>query len=124
MEENFKVNSKLLPTGFLREFDAHIYFTEDKLAEATLLRDKIKDYFKDSVFFVGEMIPVLIGPHTQPMFEANFPKDMFMEVSLWLMDNRGEFSVLIHSLSGDDLADHTIGAKWLGAEVKLDYSKF
>ncbi|MBC7711992.1 MAG: DOPA 4,5-dioxygenase family protein [Rhizobacter sp.] len=124
MEKNFKVNSKLLPEGFPREYDAHIYFTEDKLEAATKLRDKFKLQFARDSFFVGDMIPVPIGPHTKPMFEANFPKHMFMEVSLWLMDNRGEFSVLLHSLSGDDLIDHTTGARWLGPEVKLDYSKF
>lgn len=124
MERDFKVNSKLLPEGFPREFDAHIYFTPDKIEEATKLRDKIKEHFKAKVFFVGEMIPVPIGPHTLPMFEANFPKEIFAEVSSWLIDERGEFSVLLHSLSGDDLADHTTGAKWLGPEIELDYSKF
>lgn len=124
MERSFKVNSQLLPEGFPREFDAHIYYSLSQFEEAKKFRDKIAEHFKDEVVFVGEMIPEPIGPHTLPMFEANFPRDMFTEVSLWLMDNRGEFSILLHSLSGDDLADHTTGAQWLGPEVKLDYSKF
>ena len=123
MERSFIVNSKLLPEGFPREYDAHIYFTPEKLEEATKLRDKMKEHFKENIFFVGDMIPVPIGPHTLPMFEANFPKEIFLEVSMWLMDNRRNFSVLLHSLSGDDLADHTTGAKWLGPEIKLDYEK-
>ena len=121
---DFKVNSKLLPEGFPREFDAHVYFTEDKIKDATELRDKIRDQFKDEVFFVGDMIPVPIGPHPVPMFEANFPQGIFTEVVLWLMKERGEFSVLVHPLSGDDYYDHTQGAMWLGDSIELDYSKF
>ncbi len=121
---NFKVNSKLLPVGFPREFDAHIYFKSEELEAATLLRNKIKNHFKDVTFFVGDMIDVPIGPHPMPMFEANFPQDIFTEVVLWLMKERGTFNVLVHPLSGDDYYDHTQGAMWLGDSVKLDYSRF
>ena len=120
----YKVNSKLLPEGFPREFDAHIYFPLEKMNEATLLRDKIKNTFSDQVFFVGDVIPVPIGPHPMPMFEANFPAGMFAEVVLWLTKERGDFSVLVHPLSGDDYYDHTQGAMWLGDSVKLNYSIF
>ncbi len=123
MTNKFKVNSQQLQPDFPREYDAHIYFRLDQIQIAETLRDKMKIRFKDEVFFVGDLITEPIGPHSFPMFEANFPKALFMEVSLWLMDERGDFSVLLHSLSGDDLADHTIGAKWLGSEVELDYSK-
>ena len=122
--KSYKVNSKLLPEGFPREFDAHFYFTLEKISEATKLRDKIKLHFIDKEFFIGDMIPEPIGPHPMPMFEANFPTELFTEVVLWLMKERGEFSVLIHPLSGDDYLDHTQGAMWLGDSVKLDYSKF
>ena len=96
---NFKVNSKLLPVGFPREFDAHIYFPIEDLKKAQELRDKVKEHFKDETFFVGDMIDVPIGPHPMPMFEANFPQDIFTEVVLWLMKERGTFNVLVHPLS-------------------------
>ncbi len=121
---NFKVNSKLIPIGFPREFDAHIYFEANELEKATQLRDKMKEHFRDETFFVGDVIPVPIGPHPMPMFEANFPQDIFTEVVLWLMKERGDLNVLVHPLSGDDYYDHTQGAMWLGHAVKLDYSKF
>lgn len=121
---NFKVNSKLLPEGFPREFYAHIYFQESDLEIATKLRDKMKEHFSDEVFFVGDMIPVPIGPHPYPMFEANFPIGLFQDVTLWLMKERGELSILIHPLSGDDYYDHTQGAMWLGKSVELNYSIF
>jgi aromatic ring-cleaving dioxygenase len=124
IKKAFKVNSKLLPTGFPREFDAHIYFTEETFVEATILRDKIKKNFESEVLFVGDLIPVPIGPHTQPMFEVNFPLIIFNKVVLWLMKERKTFTVLVHPLSGDDFFDHTQGAMWLGDSIRLDYEKF
>lgn len=121
---NFQVNSKLLPQGFPREFDAHIYFKADELEMATQLRNKVKEHFNDKTFFVGDMVTKPIGPHPFPMFEANFPQSLFTEVVLWLMKERGNFNVLVHPLSGDDYYDHTQGAMWLGKPVDLDYSKF
>lgn len=121
---NFQVNSKLLPQGFPREFDAHIYFKADELEMATQLRNKVKEHFNDKTFFVGDMVTEPIGPHPFPMFEANFPQSLFTEVVLWLMKERGNFNVLVHPLSGDDYYDHTQGAMWLGKPVDLDYSKF
>ncbi len=90
----FKVNSKLLSTGFPREFDAHIYFSIEELEKAQKLRDQMKSHFAGVTFFVGDMIDVPIGPHPTPMFEANFPQDIFTEVVLWLMKERGALAFL------------------------------
>ncbi len=121
---DFKVNSQLLPVGFPREFDAHIYFSESQRGAAEKLRKAAIAEFRGRVFFVGEMIPVPIGPHPLPMFEMNFPKELFAEVVLWLMHFRGELSVLVHELTGDDLYDHTQAALWLGGAVPLDLARF
>lgn len=120
----YKVNSQLLPQGFPREFDAHIYFSEASLAKAQKLRDEAIKQFKGQRVFVGEMIPEPIGPHPTPMFEINFPKELFTDVVLWLMKARGDLSVLVHELTGNDLYDHTQAAMWLGEAVPLDYSRF
>ncbi len=119
---DFKFNSQLLPKQFPREFDAHVYFDSIDLLEATMLRDKLKLAFKDMVFFVGDMCTEPIGPHPTPMFEANFTREHFAEVVLWLMKERGGFSVLIHPLTGNDIYDHTQGAMWLGKSVNLKYN--
>lgn len=121
---SFKVNSQLLPPGFPREFDAHIYYTDENKAEALHLHEQVQKQFQGKTVFTGEMIPVPIGPHPTPMFEVNFPQEHFSEVVLWLMHARGTLSVLVHELSGNDLQDHTQGAIWLGAPVPLIYSKF
>lgn len=121
---SFQVNSKLMPSGFPREFDAHIYFQPVESEFAALLREKAKREFTEKQVFVGELIPVPIGPHPQPMLEINFPRHLFAEVVLWLMHERGSLNVLVHEMSEDDYHDHTQGALWLGTPVELDLSKF
>lgn len=116
---DFQVNSKLMPREFPREFDAHVYFNLSQQSQADQLRLEVKKQFENLKVFVGQLIPVPIGPHTLPMFEVNFPRELFAEVVLWLMHNRGELSVLVHELAGDDYADHTVGALWLGEPVPL-----
>lgn len=121
---DFIVNSKQLPKDFPREFDAHIYFSAEEYEEAKNFRDKIKAKFQYENFFVGDLIPKPIGPHPMPMFEANFSKDIFSEVVIWLMYHRKNFNILVHPLTGDDYFDHTQGVMWLGESVELDLSKF
>ena len=121
----FQVNSKLLPKAFPREFDAHIYFTGSQEKAAAQLRIDAQQYFSKQKVFVGELIPIPIGPHSLPMFEINFPREAFADVVLWLMHNRKDLNVLVHELAGDDYDDHTSGALWLGSPVplKLDVLK-
>jgi len=120
----YRVNSQLLPQGFPRDFDAHIYFSNHDRAAAEALRALALQQFKGRNFFVGEMIPEPIGPHSLPMFEMNFPKELFGEVVQWLIHHRGSLSILVHELTGDDLYDHTQAALWLGSPVALDLSRF
>ncbi|UOE99779.1 DOPA 4,5-dioxygenase family protein [Bdellovibrio reynosensis] len=124
MERPYKVNSQLLPAGFPREFDAHIYFSAEQRQQAETFRKAAIEQFAGLKVFVGEMIPEAIGPHPVPMFEINFPKELFSEVVLWLMHSRGDLSVLVHELTGDDHYDHTQAALWLGEAVELKYSVF
>ena len=121
---DFKVNSELLPVGFNREFDAHIYFNEINHDEVILLRTKMCAAFKNPEIFIGPMINCPIGPHPQPMFEVNFSVNQFSEVVLWLMKEHGTISILIHRLSGNDYVDHTREALWLGVALPLDLSIF
>jgi DOPA 4,5-dioxygenase len=58
------------------------------------------------------------------MFELNFPKHLFKEISKWLALHRGNLTILIHEVTGDDDRDHTIGANWLGTSLQLDASQF
>jgi|SRR5690606_35929005 len=119
-----KVNSKHIPKDFPREFDAHIYFDETTIQEASIFREKCLKHFGQAEVFVGFMIDQPIGPHPLPMFEINFPRNLFGEVVLWLLHNHGKLSILVHELTGDDYLDHTDYALWIGRPVELDISAF
>lgn len=123
-ERDYHYNSEILPKDFPRQFDAHIYFHPETLAFAQTLHAKSISAFKNQQVFVGEIIPEPIGPHPTPMFEINFPKDLFADVVLWLMKERGDLSVLVHELTGNDLYDHTQAALWLGTPVELHLYQF
>lgn len=121
--QDFKVNSKQIPKNFPREFDAHIYFSTEEYKVAESLRDKMRETFSTKTFFVGDLIPIPVGPHPVPMFEANFPTELFSEVVIWLMQNRGSLNVLVHPLTGDDYVDHTDAVMWLGKSLDLNLNK-
>jgi len=114
----------LFPSGFHREFDAHVYYTSETREAAALLREQAIAHFQRSPVFVGALVDRLVGPHPLPMFEINFAASFLGEVVLWLIRNRGESSVLVHEVTGDDWKDHSSGAVWLGDVLKLDESKF
>lgn len=113
----------LFPTGFRREFDAHVYYTPETRAQAKELQLRAKAHFVGRPILVGDLVDLLVGPHPQPMFEINFARKHFVEVVFWLMQNRGSSDVLVHEVTGDDPKDHSSGALWLGHSLVLDESK-
>lgn len=119
-----KLNSQLLPKDFPREFDAHVYYSLSGRADALEFRSKAIEKFNSQEVFVGEMIDRQVGPHLQPMFEINFPEALFSEVVLWLLQEHKDLSILVHKLTGDDLADHTSWAMWIGQQLELNLSIF
>lgn len=64
------------------------------------------------------------GPFFSPMFQVNVPAESFGTAVQWLMVNRRDLPVLIHPLTGDDLADHTQHAGWLGEPQPLRLDVF
>lgn len=120
----FQFNSIKRPKDWVCDFDAHIYFDLNQYEIILNLQKKIKESFSSDDIFVGDIIPKNVGPHLKPMMEVNFKRSHFTEFVLWLMDNRGPLSILVHKLSDNDFKDHTSGALWLGKQVALDYDKF
>ena len=124
----YKFNSQIRPSGFPHDFDAHIYFDEPTLPIARNLKAQVELIFSQQIqegsLFVGHLITRSVGPHPLPMFEINFSKSLFGTFVPWLMQNRKNLDALVHSISKDDLYDHTQGAVWLGRQLPLDFSKF
>jgi aromatic ring-cleaving dioxygenase len=120
---DLKFNSALMPQGFCRDWDMHIYFTLENRHKAVELQSRALKELADPVYFVGPLFDIAIGPHPLPSFEINFAADRFLESLAWMMKNRGDLTVLIHQVTGDDPWDHSQGAVWLGPPVVLDESK-
>jgi DOPA 4,5-dioxygenase len=116
-------NPSLLPAGMRRDYDAHVYYSARTRVLAETLMRKARSEFHEKSIFIGDLEDRSVGPHSQPMFELCFPKELFVEILQWLMRERGELSVLIHEVTGDDPKDHSSGALWLGSSVPLDFGK-
>ncbi|MDQ2802098.1 MAG: DOPA 4,5-dioxygenase family protein [Pseudomonadota bacterium] len=107
----------------IKDFHAHVYVepgvTEDA---ATRLRTRVAEVFPTAL--LGRWHAVPIGPHTRPMYQIAFSVALFPTLVPWLMLNREGLNVLLHPETGDDPADHTIHAAWLGEKLPLRMEAF
>jgi aromatic ring-cleaving dioxygenase len=107
--------SQPVSTGSIRSFHAHIYFRDAGEREHALrLREQIGERFSVQL---GRVHEVLVGPHTQPMYQVAFARDMFADFVSWLMLNHGPLSILIHPNTGRSKDDHLLHAAWLGERL-------
>ena len=104
------------------EFHAHIYFDGESREGALALNQALQQVFGQSVK-VHQLIDFPVGPHLWPMFEVEFEDGLYPNITEFLSVNHGSLPVLIHPLSGDEYADHSDLAQWLGQELPLDFSK-
>ena len=111
------------PISVIEDFHAHIYYQPGVTEPAAArLRAGVAAAFPSARLGRWHAIPV--GPHTQAMFQIAFPVDLFAELAPWLMLNRDGLTVLLHPETGDDLADHTTHAAWLGEKLALRLEAF
>lgn len=100
-------------------YHAHIYFDTALRASAESLRSELLRAFSGRVRVHG-LIDEPIGPHPLPMFEVDIPAPELETVKSWMSEHHGAHSILIHPLTGDDLADHRDFPQWIGKPLKLD----
>ena len=111
------MNEPKRPVNIHKGYHAHVYFDRDTLDFASELCKEAGEKFTVEV---GRVHQKLVGPHTEWSCQITFSHKIFDELVPWLDKNRGELSVLIHALTGDDIADHTEYAYWLGDSVDID----
>ncbi|USD66885.1 DOPA 4,5-dioxygenase family protein [Vibrio sp. SCSIO 43136] len=102
-------------------YHAHVYFDQSSLNFATQLCEQVGQRFG---LPLGTINQRPVGPHTVWSCQILFKAQDFERLVPWLDDNRGDLTVFIHGVTGDDLKDHTEYAYWLGEEVALDLSGF
>jgi len=100
-------------------YHAHIYFDSNSRESAAQLHSNAFHELAGRARVHG-LIDEPIGPHPLPMFEVDITVGHFEAVKSWLARNHGPHSVLIHPITGDDLADHRDYPQWLGTPLKLD----
>lgn len=98
-------------------YHAHIYYPLIHEKKAQQLSDLIREQRQD-VLRVFPLVNRLVGPHKMPMFELHM-ESVSDEFVSWLDAHRGDFSVLIHPVSEEELIDHTVRAIWLGRELGI-----
>jgi len=105
----------------IQGYHAHVYFDADTVEQARALCEAAAEKFG---VVMGRIHERLVGPHVDWSCQLAFDHGQFSDVMLWLALNRGGLVVLIHPLTGDDLADHTEHAMWMGAVRPLDVGMF
>ena len=100
-------------------YHAHIYFTLDETALATQVRENIIKALPQ-LTYKGQLIPIAIGPHPKPMFEIHIPGASINFAMATIDALRQGLSVLIHPVQHDELAAHTLDARWLGEKLPLN----
>ncbi|WP_431097042.1 DOPA 4,5-dioxygenase family protein [Polaromonas aquatica] len=110
------------PENLYAHYHAHVYFGPDTVEQARALCEEAGELFGVAVGRVHERE---VGPHPRWSCQLAFGSELFDRLIPWLESERKGLDVFVHGLTGDDLADHTTHASWLGepAELKLEMFK-
>lgn len=96
-------------------YHAHVYWSTSEQRTAAL---NIRQQLTDLDCSLGRVWDKAIGPHPLPMYQVNYCTTIQEPVEQ-LLRSTG-LTVLLHEDTGDDLRDHTEGARWLGETLELD----
>lgn len=105
----------------IKGFHAHIYFDEAELPQAGDFAQQARERFGVPV---GHFHTKPVGPHPRGSCQLSLRPEDFGPFALWAADTRGDLTLFVHGLSGDDLADHTQHVIWFGQSEPLDLSIF
>jgi aromatic ring-cleaving dioxygenase len=103
----------------IQTYHAHIYFSLDEMPLATQVRENIITELPQ-LSYKGQLIPIPIGPHPKPMFEIHIPAADINYAMATIDGLRQGLSVLIHPVQHDEMAAHTLDARWLGEKLPLN----
>lgn len=103
--------------GTVTGYHAHIYYDPATRPAAEALRARIAAEFPAAR--LGRWHDVPIGPHPRAMYQVAFAADLLAGMFASLLLHRDGLTVLLHAETGDDLADHTAHAAWMGEVLPL-----
>jgi aromatic ring-cleaving dioxygenase len=102
-------------------YHAHVYFDAATVAQARALVAAAGEQLDVQV---GRVHEKEVGPHPRWSCQLAFGRAQFDAVIPWLDRHRDGLDVFVHGLSGNDLADHTTHAWWLGRSWPLKLAMF
>lgn len=104
--------------GSISGYHAHVYYDgPSEREEAGRVRERLGALFDVKL---GRWRDEPVGPHPISMYQVAFASWQFPLIVPWLMLNRGSLTILVHPETGDDPADHSDHALWLGKMLDLD----
>ncbi len=109
------------PENLYTRYHAHVYFGPGTVEQARTLCEKAGALFGIAVGRVHERE---VGPHPHWSCQLAFDRAAFDSVIPWLEEHRDGLDVFVHGLTGNDLADHTTHASWLGEPAALKLEMF
>lgn len=68
------------------------------------------------------MYDMPVGSHSGAMYQVAFAPDQYAIFILWLMLNRDSLTIFLHPKTGEEPANHTDHAIWMGAILEIDTS--
>ena len=96
-------------------YHAHIYWeNEAQRFEALHLREPLRELGCK----VGSIHEEPIGPHPLAMYQVNYNSTIAKAVEGLLY--KAKLHILLHEDTGDDVRDHTKGARWIGRPLDLN----
>jgi DOPA 4,5-dioxygenase len=105
-------------------YHAHIYYSDAERGAAEALRARfvcLADAASEPrILFAGPMRDRGVGPHPIAQFEIHFGEPSLDGVVAEI--EVSGLRALVHPLTDDDLADHTVSARWIGEPLALDLS--
>jgi aromatic ring-cleaving dioxygenase len=109
------------PRNVHNNYHAHVYFDAASVDQAEALCLQAGQRFGVSV---GRVHRKMVGPHPHWSCQLAFGADQFDVFVSWLDEDRNGLDILVHGLTGNDLADHTDHASWLGSSTPLKLDIF
>ncbi len=98
-------------------YHVHVYFGRDSVGHARWLTEAAARRFDVKP---GRLHEKPVGPHPQWSRQLAFDARVYEALLTWLDEHRDGLTVLVHADTGDDIADHTDHAWWLGEPQTLD----
>ena len=111
------------PENIYPRYQAHVYSAPETVHQPRALRE-LPTLELPPAATVGRFHEKPVGPHPHWSFQMAFGADGFERVIGWLESKRDGLDVLVHGETGNDYADHTDHAMWLGNEAPLDLGGF